>query len=280
MMLHEMFLNLALFMPPDGLCKLDACAKWTFHLTPHIWQLLLPKLWLGFCVNNKRLTQWPQQASGRQALYLFRKAMLKFRPPYGTRLITHVHRPNAWIKTKASIFPHALGVDGCWVEMHVPVNPDDFTLTLTRESGMFDSIAWRPASGTVIIESRDDDDDGFSYWMSVLPQQGDNRFQGRVGIWVQSGHVAFFRKGSPLEGEGGHPWESSGFAMALTDWLGEPDEDGDLGELMFGATCRNPGQYHIHLATISNVPPLPVPQVFNELREWVEYLPAEGVLRL
>lgn len=217
---------------------------------------------------------------GRYAHY--RSEVPTFRPPFVGREITSVINPDEVAYGRCRLRSDLLDSSsdaGVYLEVEVLTNPDNLSLAVVDfEAGGRSSVTFSPDTGAVIRERKVRESprkvEG-AYIQPLSTTRPGRRFEGSVGLYILSGHLAFFRRcaqpdsSAELPSGGGRdqqaapesrsqkasrpvelgPWESTGFITDLT-WA-------EGRRLTPCLAFRDEGMYHVRVARFSNDPPQP-----------------------
>lgn len=141
---------------------------------------------------------------------------------------------------------------GVYLEIEVCANPDNFSLAMVDfDDGGSSSLTFSPDTGAVINERKVCESPRKVQGMFVQPLDAiaaDQKFQGRVGLFLHRGQVAFYRM---LCGDGGTSepvaWESTGFVTDLA-WA-------EGRRLTPCIAFRSAGQYEVRTTCVGSLPP-------------------------
>jgi hypothetical protein len=188
--------------------------------------------------------------------------------------ITQVEHPDMVAYCRCKVRGDALtGGSGCgvYIELRVLSNPDNLSVAVVDfDAGGQSSMTFSPDTGAVIRERKVCEEprrvEG-SYLQRLNQLPSGKRFRGSVGIYIFSGHIAFFRR-CESDGVGSPPssWESTGFVSDLS-WV-----DGQC--LTPCVAFRDEGEYHVRLDDVGSTPPVKtsVPSTYADdawsLLEW------------
>eukprot|EP00928_Gymnodinium_smaydae_P005532 TRINITY_DN11882_c0_g1_i2.p1 TRINITY_DN11882_c0_g1~~TRINITY_DN11882_c0_g1_i2.p1 ORF type:complete len:554 (+),score=62.25 TRINITY_DN11882_c0_g1_i2:71-1732(+) len=137
---------------------------------------------------------------------------------------------------------------GMYMEIAVDQKPDRFSISLVNESVLLPTsstacVCFSPEDGCVILERRcRPQAQLYTTYLHPL-RKCERHLLGNVGIYILSGHVAFFRKCSA-------DWESTGFVIELS-WL-------DCLRLILAVSFRDLGAYSPRVVSVSSEPPVPM----------------------
>merc|ERR1719191_993033 len=189
-----------------------------------------------------------------KARYLmFLRQMLEFRFPYEGREIVTVDSADevAYCKCKLrSDVPLGEGA-GVYLEVEVAKNTDNLSLALVDfDEGGKSSVTFSPDTGAVIKEKKIQESPRRVKGAYIEPLEPKlDRFEGKMGLYVRNGHIAFFRKYKQKESESeDEPWESTGFVIDLS-WA-------DGKRLTPCLAFRDEGPYCVHVVRVDSCPPI------------------------
>lgn len=154
---------------------------------------------------------------------------------------------------------------GVYVEVEVLANADNLSLAIVDfEGGGRSSVTFSPETGAVLRERKVPDlpraiEGSYIHLLKSAPNG--RRFEGTMGIFLQGGHLSFFRRWSvaaapPAEEgeEGGEDneagvWQTTGFCTDLR-WAQGP-------RLSMCLAFRDEGAYNVRISRVDSQPPLP-----------------------
>jgi len=195
---------------------------------------------------------------------LFAREVATFRPPFSGTEIRSLEHPDECAQLRCRLNTEVL-MDpvgpGIFLQVEVLSNPDHVTIALVDwDAGGRSSVTFSPTTGTVFREHIVDDaprrirGDYVQRLYAALPGV---RFEGSVGLYVQGGRLAFFRRWKSCEADdfatGTPVWESTGFVTDLS-WARGPQLTPCL------AFCKE-GPYHIRTVSVCPEPPVLMKQV-------------------
>jgi hypothetical protein len=207
----------------------------------------------------------------------FRADAATFVPPFGGSVITGIAKADdvAYFRSRLCTgAEHIANSQGVYMEVDVQQNADNLSLAVVDfEAGGCSSITFSPDTGAVIRERkvrevpRKVEGAYIQSLPSVAPGQ---RFQGRIGLYLHRGRLAFFRRCAAMPSpdseseavpatDGAHvssgreeieagPWETTGFVSDVS-WA-----EGCLTPCL---AFRDEGAYVVHIAHVGTQPPLP-----------------------
>jgi hypothetical protein len=193
----------------------------------------------------------------------------KFRYPFAGTEITEIKNDDEVAHFKCKLRTDQLcqySDRGIYVEAEVTSNADNVSLSVVDEEGgmssvTFTNVTFSPELGAVIKEKIIQDSPRrlkCVYYHPLKPRQAP--FEGRMGLFVCNGHIAFFRRYSweSAENQGpgvrrwcGHDdnaWETTGFVSDLT-WA----KDRKLTPCV---AFRNGGSYRVRVVRMDSRPPI------------------------
>mmetsp|Transcript_125619 Transcript_125619/g.366978 ORF Transcript_125619/g.366978 Transcript_125619/m.366978 type:complete len:278 (+) Transcript_125619:54-887(+) len=195
---------------------------------------------------------------------LFAQEVATFRPPFGGTEIRLLEQADECAQLRCRLDAEVLADPagpGVFLEVEVLTNPNHVTLALVDwDAGGRSSVTFSPTTGTVFRERIVGDaprrihGDYLQRLYAALPGV---RFEGSVGLYVQGGRLAFFRRWRSCEADDfatGQPvWETTGFVTDLS-WAQGPALTPCL------AFCKE-GAFHVRTACVCPEPPMQMQQV-------------------
>jgi len=207
----------------------------------------------------------------------FKSEVPTFRPPFVGSEITSVLHPDEVAYCRCRLRSDQLCVDsnaGVYLEVEVLQNPDNLSLAVVDfEAGGRSSVTFSPDTGAVIRERKVRESprkvEG-AYIQPLTTTRPGRRFEGSIGLYILSGHLAFFRRcvisdddeGAQAQDGSGKkeakvkpdrpefgPWESTGFITDLA-WA-------EGRRLTPCLAFRDEGQYKVRVSQVGNLPPQP-----------------------
>eukprot|EP00746_Dinoflagellata_sp_MGD_P013433 gnl/MRDRNA2_/MRDRNA2_129033_c0_seq1.p1 gnl/MRDRNA2_/MRDRNA2_129033_c0~~gnl/MRDRNA2_/MRDRNA2_129033_c0_seq1.p1 ORF type:complete len:499 (+),score=64.11 gnl/MRDRNA2_/MRDRNA2_129033_c0_seq1:94-1590(+) len=193
----------------------------------------------------------------------------KFRYPFAGTEITEIKNDDEVAHFKCKLRTDLLCQyqdRGIYVEAEVTSNADNVSLSVVDEEGgmssvTFTNVTFSPELGAVIKEKIIQDSPRrlkCVYYHPLKPRQAP--FEGRMGLFVCNGHIAFFRRYSWESAETQGPgvrrwcgndenaWETTGFVSDLT-WA----KDRKLTPCV---AFRNGGSYRVKVVRMDSRPPI------------------------
>lgn len=189
---------------------------------------------------------------------LFRKEVPRFCSPFESGEITEAGRPD-----EVAYFQCRLRTDileettsaGVYLEVEVLKNPDNLSMAVVDfEAGGCSSVTFSPNTGAVIRERKVREvprkvEGAYVQPLSMVPSG--RRFHGLIGLYLQSGRLAFYRRcdPEPEEENYGMPgqWECTGPVCDL-EWA----EGRCLTPCL---ALRDAGEYNVRIVKVCSEPP-------------------------
>lgn len=184
-----------------------------------------------------------------------------FRAPFNGSAITCVKNPDEVAYCRCRLRADLLssssssGSSGVYLEVEVSSNPDNLSLAVVdfEEAGGRSSVTFSPDTGAVIRERKVRESprkvEG-AYVQPLSTSPAGRRFEGSMGLLLQGGRLAFFRR-CVVADEGGEtkvgPWESTGFIADLA-WA-------EGRRLTPCLAFRDEGAYCVRVVRVCNQPP-------------------------
>jgi len=202
----------------------------------------------------------------------FKMEIPKFRVPFEGERITQVQNPDEVAYCKCKLRTDLLkaeaicssqsdiggassrgtkGMGGVYLEVEVSANADNLSLVVVDfDEGGKSSVTFSPDTGAVIKEKKVQESPRRVKGAYIQPLQPKlDRFEGKMGLYVRNGHIAFFRKYKRKESESeDEPWESTGFVTNLS-WA-------DGKRLTPCLAFRDEGPYCVHVVRVDSCPPI------------------------
>eukprot|EP00442_Polarella_glacialis_P037388 CAMPEP_0115056996 /NCGR_PEP_ID=MMETSP0227-20121206/5509_1 /TAXON_ID=89957 /ORGANISM="Polarella glacialis, Strain CCMP 1383" /LENGTH=375 /DNA_ID=CAMNT_0002441743 /DNA_START=60 /DNA_END=1187 /DNA_ORIENTATION=+ len=194
----------------------------------------------------------------------FQAEVPTFRAPFVGSEISLVTNPDevayCRCRLRSDLLSAAQCESGVYMEVEVVCNPDNLSLAVVDfEAGGRSSVTFSPDTGAVIRERKVRESprkvEG-AYIQPLSTTRPGRRFEGSIGLYIRSGHLAFFRRCSArADGPEGEdqakaelgPWETTGFITDL-DWA-------EGRRLTPCLAFRDEGAYKVRLACVGSVPP-------------------------
>lgn len=187
----------------------------------------------------------------------FARGLHSFRLPFGSPEITEVDEDDciAYLRSVLRVDRlEASAASGLYLEVEVLANPDNFSLAVVDfEAGGSGSLTFSPDTGAVINEqevSRSPRDVQGKYIQPLEAVASQKHFLGSVGLFLQAGRLAFFRRQFGHCGkEGGNgAWESTGFVADLAWAAGS--------RVTPCIAFRSAGAYRVRMSRFGAAPPV------------------------
>jgi len=202
----------------------------------------------------------------------FKKEILGFREPFDGKEITEVKNPDEVVYCSCKISTGILTSQtaeqrGVYLEVAVIENADNLSLVVVDfDHGEKSSVTFSPDTGAVIKETKVQEEPRRVRGAYIQPLQAKTgRFEGKVGLYVHNGHIAFFRKCGKQEGDTEEPqWESTGFIIDV-EWA-------EGRRLTPCLAFRDEGSYRVHVAGVDSRPPIwpkMMPGAYD-MKNWTE----------
>lgn len=201
---------------------------------------------------------------------LFHRGASTFSTPFNGAVINSVEASDEVAYCECRLRTDLLGLRpdrGVYVEVEVLANADNLSLAVVDfEGGGRSSVTFSPETGAVLRERKVPDVPRAieGSYIHLLPAaKNGRRFEGTMGIFLQGGHIAFFRRWSAAtlaseegdesvaEEEPAEPaWEVTGFCTDLRWSSG--------CRLSMCLAFRDEGAYNVRISRVDSRPPLPV----------------------
>lgn len=193
----------------------------------------------------------------------FRAEVPTFRAPFSGGEITTVRHPDEVAYCRCRLRTDLLedaSESGVYLEVEVLSNPDNLSLAVVDfeavAAGGRSSVTFSPDTGAIIRERKVREaprrvEGAYIQPLSTTPPG--QRFEGSMGLYLQGGHLAFFRRCVSKAIDGGEPevgpWESTGFITDLT-WA-------EGRRLTPCLAFRDEGSYKVRVVRVGSEPPMP-----------------------
>jgi len=177
-----------------------------------------------------------------------------FSPPFSGSQIARVDSPDevayCRCRLRSDILSEKPGL-GVYVEVEVSANADNLSLAVVDfENGGRSSVTFSPETGAVLRERKVRESpraiEG-TYIHLLPPAPQGRRFEGAMGLYLQGGHLAFFRQWQTDAGRTS-AWETTGFCTDLR-WAQGP-------RLSLCLAFRDSGAYRALITKVNNTPPM------------------------
>jgi len=283
------YFDLAGWLDQASLCSTDATCRRLLQLnSANIgpWRAMGARAFKGLELHDEGLFE-PVDSGSRKLTAIFWKGRYKkfqdvlstFMEPFCGREITEVEQADEVAYVKCHLCTDVLCEDskdtpGVYLEVEVADNPDNLSVAVVDfEAGGCSSVTFSPDTGAVIRERkvRESPRKVEGAYIQPLPAlaQGE-RFHGHLGLYLLRGKLAFFRRSrstldQKAEGaDGAAPesdkWESTGFISDLS-WASGT-------RLTPCLAFRQSGHYVVRIASMTDVPPMPVEGATHTESSW------------
>jgi hypothetical protein len=176
----------------------------------------------------------------------FSQDVLQFRNPFPDVEITTVTKPDDVAYNKLRLLRDDFQTQPelrFYMEVRVFRNADNLSLAMVDfDEGGRNSLTFSPDTGAIIRETKVRDSPRRVIGSFYQPlKQNDEKFQGRMGLYIHKGLIAFFRQYNF------QPWESTGFCVNFGWAAGK--------RITPCLAFRDPGQYKTSIVAVSTTPP-------------------------
>lgn len=264
------YLCIASYLDAFGLCQLDAaCGQFRGfnNLPAGPWHALGNSAYYGMELDVVGGFQsFGQVRAGHAENWkarwdLFRRSTAGFSSPYLGKEILQVDSPDEVAYCRCRLRTDLLALQpntGIYVEVEVSANVDNLSLAVVDfEGGGRSSVTFSPETGAVLRECKVQETpraiEG-KYIHLLPPAAVGRRFLGSVGLYLQGGQLAFFRRWrAEVLGRGTkeRAWETTGFCTDLKWAQGE--------RLSLCLAFRDSGPYRVAISKVGTDVPF-VPQ--------------------
>lgn len=205
------------------------------------------------CGSDERLAHIDWKVRFRK----FCQDLQSFRAPFEGHQITYVNSPDQSAYLRGSICADVLNDQcehGVYFELEVSSNVDNLGLAVVDfTSGGCSSLTFSPEMGAVIREQKVCEtprkvDGAFIQPLEALSSE--RRFHGLLGLYLNSGSLAFFRKCAVQGDTEFGRWETTGFVSDVRWAQGH--------RLTPALSFRNEGEYCVKGLRVATQPPIPV----------------------
>lgn len=263
------YFTIASFLDMRELCKLDASCpllRQNNSIFNGPWHVLGTDAFFGMELDMPGGYQLFKQAardgcveSWKQRCSRFRQATPTFASPFTGSEILHVENPDEVAYCRCRLRSDVLASNpslGIYVEVQVINNVDNLSFAVVDfEGGGRSSVTFSPETGAVLRERKVTESPRAiqGTYIHLLPSSPPGRrFEGSIGIYLQNGQLAFFRRWATVSGAaagGVQPgqWESTNFCSDLRWSQGN--------RLSLCMAFRDQGNYKVRISKVSNTPP-------------------------
>jgi hypothetical protein len=272
------YLVLASYMDAHDLCQIDAsCTELkAFNSMLDLWRSLGARVYTGIdleCEGTFEPTAtcsticWKTQSActaidWKRRFGQFKQGIFEFRCPFKGNKIMEVKNPDAVVYCRCKLCteipalkeaPEAeVSSKGVYIEVEVLANADNLSLVIVDfDHGERSSVTFSPDTGAVIRETKTQEEPQRVDGAYIQPLQSLSlRFVGRMGLYMQNGHIAFFRKYEKQDSgdEQSHSWETTGFIMDVS-WA-------EGRKLTPCLAFRDEGSYEVRIHQVASQPPI------------------------
>jgi len=200
----------------------------------------------------------------------FAAEVMMFRTPFSGPEITVVQQADEIAyycsKLRTDLLDDRSG-PGVYLEVEVLANPDNVSLAVVDfEAGGCSSVTFSPDTGAVIRERKIREAprkvEG-TYIQPLSTLTNGQGFEGSMGLYLQGGRLAFFRRHVQRGAEGEPPqvgaWECTGFVTDLS-WA-------EGRRLTPCLAFRDIGAYHLRNTLVGTEPPVSLPDAEMSFKE-------------
>lgn len=268
------------------LCQTEATCRLLYKLssTLGVWRCLGARTFHGMELDShgtfdfgKENKEYPEKdeklvrIDWKRRYRYFKTETPKFRTPFEGAQITMVQNPDEVAYCKCKLRTDLLQTDayriasvwgvsssrakrdtgGVYLEVEVSANADNLSLVVVDfDEGGKSSVTFSPDTGAVIKEKKVQESPRRVKGAYIQPLQPKlDRFQGKMGLYVRNGHIAFFRRYKSKDSEAeDEPWESTGFVIDLS-WA-------DGKRLTPCLAFRDEGPYCVQVVRVDSNPPI------------------------
>eukprot|EP00439_Symbiodinium_sp_Y106_P044670 s2214_g5.t1 len=194
----------------------------------------------------------------------FRRITPTFSPPFSGSEIAKVDSPDEVAYCRCRLRSDILKEKpeiGIYVEVEVSANADNLSLAVVDfENGGRSSVTFSPETGAVLRERKVRESpraiEG-TYIHLLPPAPPGRKFEGAMGLYLQGGQLAFFRRWRVALDNASHmaatpnadmQWETTGFCTDLK-WAQGP-------RLSLCLAFRDSGAYRALITQVNNTPPI------------------------
>lgn len=282
---EDIYFVVAGFCGAQSLCTLDATTT-PFRKLNHslgLWRSYGAQKFAGIEVNeyglfteNRRskITTKPTPLGARRAplaaemnwklrVAQFSKEVFEFREPFNPSKITVVENPDEVAYTKCRLRADILTAQpeiALYIEIDVAENADNLSLALVDfDEGGKSSVTFSPDTGAVIKETKIQETPRRVHGSYIQPMKPNfTKFEGKIGLYVKNGQIAFFRQYANCE------WETTGFCVDFSWANGQ--------RLTPCLAFRDEGKYVTSITAVGTTPPFEPSQLEGafDAKKWQE----------
>lgn len=238
------FLLIASYLEAQELCQIDAaCIRFKVLSDElNLWRNLGTTVYAGIALEREgtfeNLTSWSWKSFSccrygdgfnvwKQRYGQFKREIFEFRFPFQGTGITEVRNRADTVycslicRCKLAYDQTALAnvsTTGVYFEVEVLANHHDISLMVVDfDQGEKSRVIFRPHIGVVVWEELQNSDGTYMYIKAMHSKRP--CFTGKMGVYVQNGNIAFFRKYEKRENDNEEPcWGTTGFIMDAHPW--------------------------------------------------------------
>jgi hypothetical protein len=221
-----------------------------------------------FCTRKEASTK-----SWKNKYKIFHLGAPTFSTPFNGAEISKVDSPDEVVYCRCRIRTDQLESrpnSGVYIEVEVRANADNLSLALVdfENPGGRSSVTFSPETGAVLRERkvREFPRAIEGKYINLLPPSPGRRFEGTMGLYLQNGQLAFYRRWGPssrtVDNEANStwgPWETTGFCTDLR-WAQGP-------RLCMCLAFRDEGAYNVRISQVCRQPPIPTSQQTEAVQE-------------
>lgn len=242
----------------NGLRQTDATCKLFKKMNASLWEAMGKRVFRGVELPDIGLFEDPSCNDGehqrrkrlcvdwRSRFQRFSTLVHEFRHPFGP-VICNVEHPDEVAYGLCYLRHDILSQipeRGIYFEVYVSNNADNISLSVVDfDDGGKSSVTFGPMTGAVLRETKVLEQPGVVQGAYIQPlTKRQEKFMGRMGIYIKSGEIAFFRQ---VKDE---PWETTGFIADLS-WA-------EGSRLTPCLAFRDGGAYKVSVTKVGPTPPI------------------------
>jgi len=286
---EDIYFVIAAFCNAQSLCSLDATSSRERKLNHSLglWRNYGAQKFAGIEVDNhglfienrrSRIMTKPTPLGARRGFFaplpssemnwklrvaLFSKQVFEFRKPFNPSKITAVENPDEVAYTKCRLRADILTTNpeiALYIEIYVAENADNLSLALVDfDEGGKSSVTFSPDTGAVIKETKIQETPRRVHGSFIQPMKPNfNKFEGKIGLYVKNGQIAFFRKYTNCD------WETTGVCVDFSWANGQ--------RLTPCLAFRDEGKYVTSITAVGTTPPFEPSQLEGafDAKKWQE----------